>query len=264
VAYQFISYRVADRIAYVTINRPQVMNALHPEANAEMLDAFTSFRDDDAAWIAILTGAGDRAFSAGNDLRATAERTARGEQRVAGAGVPLGGITVGFDCPKPIIAAVNGYALGGGFELAMACDVIVAADTAQFGLPEPRVGLVAGMGGLHRLPQHVPFKVAMGMMLTGRRITAAEGAALGLVNQVVPQAELLDAALAWARQMLECSPVSLRATKQCVLAGLGLAPEAAMAGDRDSGRLAELYGSADYREGPAAFAQKRAPQWTGR
>jgi enoyl-CoA hydratase/carnithine racemase len=264
MAYEFITYRVQDRIAHVTINRPEVMNALHAEANAEMLDAFTSFRDDDAAWIAILTGAGDRAFSAGNDLRATAERTARGERRVAGVGIPLGGITVGFECAKPIIAAVNGYALGGGFEMAMACDVIVAADTAQFGLPEPRVGLVAGMGGMHRLPQHVPFKVAMGMMLTGRRLSAAEGLALGLVNEVVPQAGLAGAALAWAHQMLECSPVSLRVTKECVLAGLALSTEDAMAGDRDSGRLAGLYDSADYREGPAAFAEKRTPQWTGR
>ena len=264
MAYEFITYRVADRIAYVTINRPQVMNALHPAANAEMLDAFTSFRDDDDAWIAILTGAGDRAFSAGNDLRATAERTARGEQRVAGAGVALGGITVGFGCAKPIIAAVNGYALGGGFELAMACDVIVASESARFGLPEPRVGLVAGMGGLHRLPQHVPFKIAMGMMLTGRQISAEEAAVLGLVNEVVPAAGLMDAARAWAAQMLECSPVSLRVTKQCVLAGLALAPEAAMADDRESGRMAELYRSADYREGPAAFAEKRTPQWSGR
>jgi enoyl-CoA hydratase/carnithine racemase len=264
MAYEFITYRVDDRIAYVTLNRPQVMNALHAEANAEVLDAFTSFRDDDAAWIAILTGAGDRAFSAGNDLRATAERTARGEKRVAGVGIPFGGITAGFECAKPVIAAVNGYALGGGFELAMACDVIVAADTAQFGLPEPRVGLVAGAGGMHRLPMHLPLKVAMGMMLTGGRITAAEGAALGLVNEVVPQAALAGAALGWARQMLECSPVSLRVTKQCPLAGLALPVEAAMAADRDSGLLAGLYDSADYREGPAAFAEKRTPQWTGR
>ena len=262
MSYEFITYRVTDRIAYVTINRPQVMNALHAEANAEMLDAFTAFRDSDDAWVAILSGAGDRAFSAGNDLRATAERTARGEPRVAG--VPLGGITTGFDCPKPIIAAVRGYALGGGFELAMACDVIVAGESARFGLPEPRVGLVAGMGGMHRLPLHVPFKIAMGMLLTGRQLSAAEAAAVGLVNEVVPDEDLMTAALAWARQMLECSPVSLRVTKRSVLAGLGMAPEEAMRADRDSGRLAELYGSADYREGPAAFAQKRPPQWTGR
>jgi enoyl-CoA hydratase/carnithine racemase len=263
VTYEFITYEVADRIARVTISRPHVMNALHAEANAEMLDAFTAFRDDDEAWVAILTGAGDRAFSAGNDLRATAERTARGERRVAGAGVPLGGITYGFSCAKPIIAAVRGYALGGGFELAMACDVIVAGESARFGLPEPRVGLVAGMGGMHRLPMHVPPKIAMGMLLTGRQISASQAAALGLVNEVVPDAELMTAALGWARQMLECSPVSLRVTKQCVLAGLGMEPEAAMRADRDSGRLTELYESADYREGPAAFAQKRTPRWTG-
>lgn len=261
-AYEFITYRVHDRVAYLTINRPQVMNALHAEANAEMRAAFAAFRDDDGAWVAILTGAGDRAFSAGNDLHATAERTARGEQSAAR--VPLGGITAGFACAKPVIAAVNGYALGGGFELAMACDVIVAADTARFGLPEPRVGLVAAAGGMHRLPRHVPLKVAMGMMLTGRHITAAEAAGLGLVNEVVPQAQLMSAARGWAEQMLECSPVSLRITKQCVLAGLALDPEDAMAADRDSGRLAELFGSADFREGPAAFAQKRKPRWTGR
>jgi crotonobetainyl-CoA hydratase len=110
----------------------------------------------------------------------------------------------------------------------------------------------------------VPFKVAMGMMLTGKQISAAEAAALGLVNEVVPAEGLMDAALAWAQQMLECSPVSLRVTKQCVLAGVALEPEAAMADDRDSGRLAELYKSADYREGPAAFAEKRKPQWSGR
>jgi crotonobetainyl-CoA hydratase len=263
MTYEFLTYRVAGRVAYVTINRPEVMNALHPAANAEILAAFTAFRDDDEAWVAILTGAGDRAFCAGNDLRATAERTARGEQRVAGAGVPTGGITSGFACAKPIIAAVNGYALGGGFELAMACDVIVAADTARFGLPEPRVGLVAGAGGMHRLPQHVPLKVAMGMMLTGRHVPAAEALQLGLVNEVVPLAGLMDAARAWAGRMLECSPVSLRVTKQSVLAGLALSVEDAMRDDRDSGRLAQMYGSADYREGPAAFAQKRPPQWTG-
>jgi enoyl-CoA hydratase/carnithine racemase len=263
-AYEFITYQVADRIAYVTINRPQVMNAMHAEANAEMRAAFTAFRDDDEAWVAILTGAGDRAFSAGNDLRATAERTARGEVRRPGVGVGFGGITSGFECPKPIIAAVNGYALGGGFELALACDVIVAADTARFGLPEPRVGLVAGAGGMHRLPQHVGLKVAMGMMLTGRPVPAAEALSLGLVNEVVPQAGLMDAARRWAAQMLECSPVSLRITKQSVLAGLAMTAEDGMADDRDSGRMAELYDSADYREGPAAFAAKRPPQWSGR
>jgi len=262
MAYQFITYRVADRIAYVTINRPEVMNALHAEANAEMRDAFERFRSDDEAWVAIVTGAGGRAFSAGNDLRATAERVGdRSAPRTPA--VPLGGITSDFECDKPLIAAVNGYALGGGFELALACDVIVAADSARFGLPEPRVGLVAGAGGMHRLPRHVPLKIAMGMMLTGRQISAQEAAELGIVNEVVPLGDLMAAAERWAADMLACSPVSLRITKQCVQAGLALPVAVAMEADRTSGRLSVLRNSQDATEGPLAFAQKRPPQWRG-
>jgi enoyl-CoA hydratase/carnithine racemase len=267
MAYEFITYQTVGRVAYVTINRPEVLNALHAAANAEMRDAFERFRADDEAWVAILTGAGDRAFSAGNDLRATAERNAsrtgqRSPERQASA--PLGGITSGFDCDKPLIAAVNGYALGGGFELAMACDVIVAADTARFGLPEPRVGLVAAAGGMHWLPRHLPLKLAMGLMLTGRQLTAAEAAAAGLVNEVVPLADLAAAADRWAAQMLKCSPVSLRITKRCVLAGLGRSVTDAMQDDRTSGRLAELFSSHDAAEGPLAFAEKRPPRWQAR
>jgi crotonobetainyl-CoA hydratase len=267
MSYEFITYIVTGRIAYVTINRPDVRNALHAAANTEMRDAFERFRDDDQAWVAILTGAGDKAFSAGNDLRATAQRNAsrasdRSPHRQAGA--PLGGITSDFECDKPLIAAVNGYALGGGFELALSCDVIVAADTARFGLPEPRVGLVAAAGGMHWLPRHLPLKVAMGLMLTGRQLTAAEAAALGLVNEVVPPADLMAAADRWAAQMLECSPVSLRITKRCVLAGLGRSVAEAMQDDRASGRLAELFSSQDAQEGPLAFAEKRSPRWQAR
>jgi crotonobetainyl-CoA hydratase len=259
MTYQFITYRVADRLAYVTMNRPEVMNALHAEANTEMRDAFERFRGDQDAWVAILTGAGEHAFSAGNDLRATAEHANPKPARV-----PLGGITSDFECDKPIIAAVNGYALGGGFELALACDVIVAADSARFGLPEPLVGLVAAAGGMHRLPRQVPLKVAMGMMLTGRQIGAWEAANLGIVNQVVPLADLIMTAQQWAEQMLECSPVSLRVTKQCVVAGLAMPVEAAMQADRTSGRLGVLLDSEDAKEGPLAFTQKRRPNWKGR
>jgi enoyl-CoA hydratase/carnithine racemase len=266
MAYEFITYGVDEQIAYVTITRPEVMNALHAEANAEMRDAFERFRADTGARVAIVTGAGMRAFSAGNDLRATAERGRSGAAR-GGDGAPrapLGGITSDFACDKPIIAAVNGYALGGGFELALACDVIVAADSARFGLPEPLVGLVAAAGGMHQLPRHLPLKIAMGMMLTGRQISAAEAAGLGLVNQVVPLADLMATARQWAGQMLACSPVSLAVTKQSVLAGLTLPVDAAMRDDRTSGRLDTLYQSADAKEGPLAFAQKRKPQWQGR
>jgi crotonobetainyl-CoA hydratase len=268
MAYQFITYQVDQQLAYVTINRPEVMNALHAEANAEMRDAFERFRADPDARVAIVTGAGTRAFTAGNDLRATAERgspwTPSSGPGVGTRRVPLGGITSDFECDKPIIAAVNGYALGGGFELALACDLIIAADSARFGLPEPRVGLMAGAGGIHRLARQVPFKIAMGMMLTGRQISAAEAASLGLVNQVVPQADLMKTARQWAQEMLACSPVSLAITKQSVLAGLPLSVEAAMEADRASGRRDTLYGSEDAKEGPLAFAQKRKPQWKGR
>lgn len=262
--YQFITYRVEDRIAYVMINRPEVMNAVHPEANAELRHAFESFRDDDDAWVAILTGAGDRAFSAGNDLKATAARSRNGTTSDSGPPVPLGGITRDFECNKPIIAAVNGYALGGGFELAMACDVIIAADHARFGLPEPKVGIVAAAGGLHRLPQHIPLKIAMGMMLTGKHITAAEAFHYGIVNEVVPLVGLMATAEGWASQILDCSPVSVRITKESVMKGLALPVEEAMEADQSSGRLTRLFTSEDFKEGPRAFTEKRKPNWTGR
>src|SRR5260221_7093452 len=158
--YQYVLYEKKGHIASVTINRPEVMNALHADANSELSEVFTDFKEDDNAWIAILTGAGERAFSAGKNLKATAAATARGEQMTAQAQanrpVYFGGV-IGLQCNKPIIAAVNGVAAGGGFEIALACDLIIAAEHARFALPEPRVGLVAGGGGRERPPpQHPP------------------------------------------------------------------------------------------------------------
>src|SRR5205807_4297293 len=175
------------------------MNALHHDANVELSEIFNDFKQDEDSWIAILTGAGERAFSAGNDLKATAAATARGEKRPDKM-PPFGGITSTFECNKPLIAAVNGIALGGGFEIALACDIIIAADHARFGLPEPRVGLIAGAGGMHRLPAQVPLKLAMGMLLTGKQITAQEAYRIGLVNEVVPSPELITAAERWANE----------------------------------------------------------------
>ena len=262
MAYEFLSYEKRGRIAYVTINRPERMNALHPPANAEMLAAFTEFRDDPEAWIAILTGTGDRAFSAGNDLRYTAEQDQeRDRPASAGAPAPFGGITSGFECWKPIIAAVNGYALGGGLELALMCDVIVAAEHAEIGLPEPRVGLVAAAGGVHRLPRHIPLKVAMGMMLTGRRIKAQEALQIGLVNEVAPLPDLMPTAERWAAEMLECAPISLRASKEMALQGLDRPLEIAFS--QSYSEHQRMGASADRIEGPRAFAEKRTPNWTG-
>src|SRR6266446_7253917 len=213
--FEFIRYEKRDRIAYVTINRPEVMNALHPPAHEELARVWDDVVTDPEIWVAILTGAGDRAFSAGNDLKWTAQH---GVPRMPKGG--FGGLVARDDLWKPLIAAVNGFALGGGLELALACDVIIAAEHARLGLPEPRVGLMAAAGGVHRLPRHVPLKVAMGMILTGKHLSAAEGYRLGLVNEVVPAARLMEAAERWARTITECSPLSVQATKQAAMEGL--------------------------------------------
>ena len=220
MSYEFVTYEKHDRIATITLNRPQVMNALHLEAHLELKEVWEDFRDDPEVWVAILTGAGERAFSAGNDLKVTAERTASGGDVQGRARPPFGRITRDFDCPKPMIAAVNGVAVGGGLEMALACDIIIAADHARFGLPEARVGLMAGAGGIHRLARQVPFKQAMGLLMTGRLIGADEAYRIGLVNEIVPLAELMPTAARWAAEILECSPNSLRLTKEAVFDGL--------------------------------------------
>lgn len=263
--YQYVLYEKKAHIAYVTINRPEVMNALHSEANLELSEVFTDFKEDEDAWIAILTGAGERAFSAGNDLKATAAATARGEQMIArppdNRPMYFGGV-VGLQCDKPIIAAVNGVAAGGGFEIALACDLIIASENARFALPEPRVGLMAAAGGMHRLPQQLPLKLAMGLLLTGKWLSARDAERFGLVNEVVPGEQLLATAERWANEILECSPLSVRLTKASALAGLALPVEKAIEADRE--RLKVLLSSQDFREGPRAFAEKRKPNWTGK
>ncbi len=261
--FEFIQYEKKEHIAYVTINRPAVMNAIHPPTSEELFQAFSDFDQDQDAWVAIFTGAGERAFSAGNDLKYTAEAAARGEGRRPGPFGGFGGVTnPRFQVWKPIIAAVNGYALGGGFEMALACDIIIASDSAQFGFPEPRRGLFAGAGGVHRLPRAMPLKTAMGYLLTGRFMTAAEAHRWGLVNEVVPAAELLPAAERWAGEIMECAPLSVRATKQAAMMGLDLSLEAAF--NQQYYWVQRMTQSPDYIEGPRAFAEKRKPQWTGR
>lgn len=258
--YEFATTEQNGHILTVTINRPEVMNALHGGANHELAEIFDTFDADPELWIAIITGAGDRAFSAGNDLKATA---AGG----GGLGFPasgFGGLTSRFDCVKPIIAAVNGVAMGGGFEIALACDIVVASENAVFALPEPRVGLAALAGGLHRLPRKIGLSRALPLILTGRRVSAAEGKEMGFVAEVVPRGELMEAAQRWADDILLCGPLSVRASKQVAIQGLD-EPDLskAMASERDFSALKTLMGSDDFREGPRAFAEKRPPQWSG-
>ena len=169
MAYQYITSETANHVTTITINRPEVKNALHPPASGELGQAFDAFRDDPEAWVAILTGAGESAFSAGNDLKVAASGETFPDVKWSGG---FGGITARTDLDKPVIAAVNGFALGGGFELALACDMIVAAENASFGLPEPRVGFVAAAGGMQRLPRMIPMKLALGMMLRAKAIDA--------------------------------------------------------------------------------------------
>jgi len=259
MAYQFATYQKQGRIAIVTINRPERMNALHPAANLELHEIWNEFEGDPEVWVGILTGAGDKAFSAGNDLRFTAEH-GRDMVRMADSG--FGGLANRATCWKPILAAVNGYALGGGFEMALACDIIVAADHARLGLPEPRVGLMAGAGGVHRLPRMIPHKIAMGYILTGRHMTAHEAHRLGVVNEVVPLAELMPTAMKWANEILECAPLSIRASKQAALMGLGHPLDIAL--KLNYTEAERMRRSEDTVEGPRAFAEKRKPNWKAR
>lgn len=256
----FVSVAREGRLTVIRITRPEVMNALHPPAQEALAAALDDFAADPEQWVAILTGEGDRAFCAGNDLKYQASGAPR--NRLANG---FGGVTARFDLDKPLIAAVNGVAMGGGLEIALACDLIVAAQHARFALPEPKVGLAALAGGLQRLGRQIGAKRAMGMILTGRQVSAEEAFELGFVNEVVAEGEALAAARRWAAQILECSPLSVRASKQALMRGLDEPSLAeAIRNERGYPAPAAMLASEDYVEGPRAFAEKRRPQWKGR
>jgi acetyl-CoA C-acetyltransferase len=256
--YEFIDVRRDGHILEVVINRPQARNALHPPANDELAEIFDAYFDDPELWVAILTGAGDKAFSAGNDLIYT------------GSGKPMwipvtgfAGLTSRAFLPKPVIAAVNGFAYGGGFEIALACHLIVADDTAKFALSEAKVGLAAGAGGLVRLPRKVPTNVANEMILTGRALRGEEAHRHGLVNRVAPAGQALEVARELAAEIAAVSPTSVRVS-------LKMMDEAAAITDTNAAAAAyshaadEITTSDDAHEGMTAFAEKRAPQWLNR
>jgi acetyl-CoA C-acetyltransferase len=256
--YEHVLVRRDGHLLEVTINRPGARNSLHPMANEELDHVFDVFFADSDLWVAILSGTGDKAFSAGNDLV------------YAASGKPMwvpkngfGGLTSRRSMPKPVIAAVNGYAMGGGCEIALACHLVVADATAQFALSEVKVGLIAGAGGIIRLPRTVPAKIATEMILTGRRVRADQALGYGLVNRVTEAGQALDGARALAAEILDGSPTSVRLSLQLMAETRGI-PDVIDAVRHPSGVVDELMGSEDAAEGQKAFAEKRRPHWRNR
>lgn len=257
-SYEHVLVRRDGHLLEVTINRPESRNSLHPMANDELDQVFDAYFADPDLRVAIITGAGDKAFSAGNDLIYSAS------------GKPMwvpkngfGGLTARRGMTKPVIAAVNGFAMGGGLEIALACHLVVADETATFALSEVRVGLVAGAGGLVRLPRTVPPAVATEMILTGRRLTAAEALHHGLVNRVVGAGAALDGARELAGEILAGSPTSVRASLQ-IMEETRRIPDVIDAVRHHPPALDALMVSQDMVEGLTAFAEKRPPRWSGR
>jgi crotonobetainyl-CoA hydratase len=257
--------KVDGRILHITINRPDRHNALDSATHTQMAEAFDRFAADDDLWIAVIRGAGDKAFCAGGDIKAMNDAAQGGEPYVAPPS-GYGGLTSRFNLNKPVIAAVNGLAMGGGFEIALAADIVIAVEHARFGLPEPLIGVAALAGGMHRLPRQIGMKRAMGMLLSGDSIDARTALEWGLVNQVASASEFDEVIAAWLTKLLRAAPLSLRVTKECVREGLDLSLEQAIR-RQDTGGYAELEKlrkSRDVLEGIAAFAEKRPPRWEGR
>jgi crotonobetainyl-CoA hydratase len=263
MAYESICVTIDGPVTRITLDRPAVLNAIHTPMHYELHDAFDRFAADPAQLVCVLTGAGHRAFCAGTDLKYASARIAAGRRHEL-TYPPSGyaGLIERFDLTKPLIVAVNGVAAGGGFEIALACDIIVASDTATFGLPEVLVGAVAVGGGLHRLPRQIGLKRALGMLLTGTFVSAAQGLDFGFVNEVTAP-DALDAAVdRWIAAILRASPFAVRATKDAVYVGLDEPSLATAIAAQAHRPVYRAWMDADDRlEGPAAFAQKREPVW---
>lgn len=258
--YEFIKVVREGPITTITLDRPSARNALFIPMHWELHRAFDDFATDPDQWVAIVTGSGDIAFCAGSDVKQYDEDGFDLDWPPSG----YGGLMKRFDLDKPVIAAVNGVSLGGGFELALTCDLIVAAEHATFGLPEPKFGLAALGGGVLHLTRQIPLKQAMDIILTSRLVSAAEGLAMGFVNEVVPKGEALAAAHRLAASIVACAPLAVRASKRVALDYLALPFSEAVELQLQHPAAQRMVNSADAREGPRAFVEKRSPRWVGK
>ncbi len=256
-----ILYEKKDHIAVVTINRPDALNSMKPENEREMQRAWLDFRDDDNLWVAILTGAGDKAFCTGGDMKEylPARMAGKAKANCYPRAENFGGLPR-TELYKPIIAAINGYAIAGGLELVLCCDIRFAADHAKFGLAEVRWGIMPGAGGTQRLPRNIPYAISMHMLLTGETIDAQEAYRLGLINRIISKEILMTDTFKMAEKLCERGPVAMRAIKESVIRGLalenGLAYEAFL--------FDSLQKTEDSLEGTRAYSEKRKPQYKGR
>jgi E-phenylitaconyl-CoA hydratase len=255
-----LEFSIQDQIATVVLNRPEAMNSIDPETQSELLRCWQRIREGDDVRVVILTGAGERAFCTGSDLKKTMPPSESYASLAFGRGDR--DFASQLDTDKPIICAINGYALGGGLELALACDIRIAADHARFGLPEVRVGSIPGDGGTQRLPRTIGASDAMLLLLTGDHIDAAEALRLGIVSRVVPLAELRREAEAIAHRIAANAPLSVRAVKRLVKQGQGLPLDVAIAQERLT--FGVLRDTEDRIEGRRAFQEKRKPVYKGR
>jgi len=248
-----VIYEKEGHIVTITINRPEALNALNGDVQEGLRDAMVDFRDNNDLWVAIVTGAGDRAFSAGADIKGFQPGTGEVPDRGAEGRVRADTIW------KPFIAAIHGYCLGGGLELALTCDIRIAAENAQLGQPEVNIGFMAGGGGTQRLPRFIPRAVAAEILLTGDRINAEQALRWGLISRVVPRDQLMPTAMEIANSICSRGPLGVRATKEAMIRGYDMTLPDGL--QLEAEKVAYIRTTDDFMEGAKAFAQKRPPEY---
>ncbi len=250
--YKNIKTSINNQLLEIYINRPDKMNAINPETSMELKHIFEQFNSNNKLKVAILSGSGEKAFSAGNDLKHV--------RSDSDPKVPFGGITSDYICYKPIIAAINGFALGGGLEIALSCDILIASDKSTFGFPEPKVGLFAGAGGAAKLAKLIPQKLALSLLLTGKLINSTEAKNIGLISEIVPDKNILHRAREIANEILKCSPLAISATKQIIYNEYSTEhnPDDI---EKKYSEVIKLRNSNHFNIGKTAFANKEDPVW---